>query len=85
MDDTFDEARRLLAGLVTGVVGREEAADWAMERIKDEKVDYHKNRALWTALDQLGGADLKVAPDAYLHGREDFESWLAQADESSHD
>ncbi|WP_370414887.1 hypothetical protein [Streptomyces fradiae] len=80
MDETFIEARRLLAGLISGQVDRAEAADWAMEKIRDESADYSSNAVLWTLLDRLAGADLKQSPESYLHGVEDFEAWLTDAD-----
>lgn len=82
MDETFTEARGLLAGLISSRVDREEVSDWAMERIKDANANYFSHTALWTLLDRLSGADLKQAPESYLHGVEDFEAWLIDADAS---
>ncbi|MFI6551142.1 hypothetical protein ACIBO9_48735 [Streptomyces prunicolor] len=80
MDGTFDEARRLLVRLISGQADRGEVADWAMLRIKGEGGEFSSEAALWTLLDRLAGADLKQSPDSYLHGIEDFEAWLADAD-----
>jgi hypothetical protein len=80
VDETFAEARRLLVGLTSGEVDREEAADWAMERIRDVSAGYSSEAALWTLLDRLAGADIKISPESYLHSVEDFEAWLADAD-----
>ncbi|MFE9890022.1 hypothetical protein [Streptomyces scopuliridis] len=82
MNETFLEARRLLVGLLSGQVGREEVADWALDRIKDEEKNYSANTALWNLLDRLSGVDLKRSPESYLHGIEDFEAWLADAEAS---
>jgi hypothetical protein len=80
LDDIFEQARSHLTGLVQGLVSREEAADWAMERVKDESVDYSSDETLWAALDRLAGADLHRDPGAYLHGEADFRAWLADLD-----
>ncbi|WP_406362751.1 DNA-binding protein [Streptomyces sp. NBC_01579] len=82
MDETFAEARELLAGLISGHVDRDEVADWAMEKIKDANANHFSNATLWTLLDRLAGADLKQSPESYLHGVEDFEAWLIDADAS---
>jgi hypothetical protein len=74
------QVKSLMAGLAQGSVSREEAADWAMARIKDESAGYSSDAALWTALDRLAGADLQHGPGVYLHGEEDFRSWLADFD-----
>ncbi|MGR6320736.1 hypothetical protein Q2K19_22115 [Micromonospora soli] len=76
MQDIHQEVARRLAGLVEGSVSREEVADWALARIKDEAADYQSDAILWAALDRLAGADLQQSPGAYLHGDEDFRSWL---------
>ena len=80
VDETFDEARRLLVGLISGQDDRGEVADWAMERMQIEGEDFSSNAALWRLLDRLAGADLKQSPESYLHGVEDFEAWLTDAD-----
>lgn len=70
----FENVKSHMAGLVQGSVSREEAADWALDRVKDESADYSSHAILWTALDWLAGADLQKAPRAYLHGDADFRS-----------
>jgi hypothetical protein len=82
MDETFAEARGLLTGLIASHVDREVVSDWAMARIKDANANYSSNAALWTLLERLSGADLKQSPESYLHGVEDFEAWLIDADAS---
>ncbi|MCE7009014.1 hypothetical protein LWC34_40305 [Kibdelosporangium philippinense] len=74
LDATFAEAKRLLAGLVSGEVSREEAADWAWPMVVD---DERYPAKLWEALGYLAGADLQVAPGKYLHGEADFRAWQA--------
>ncbi len=81
MDDIFEQVKRRITGLAQGSVSREEAADWAMERVKDESADYSSDATLWTALDRLAGADLQQGPGVYLHGEADFRSWLADLDQ----
>ncbi|OKA05344.1 hypothetical protein ATP06_0226625 [Amycolatopsis regifaucium] len=70
----------MLAALVKSEISREEAADWAIVRVREGASIYVDNPRVWTALDRLGGADLKIGPDAYLHGQADFESWLRELD-----
>lgn len=80
MGDVSTQVKSLMAGLAQGSVSREEAADWAMARIKDESAGYASDATLWTALDRLAGADLQQGPGVYLHGEGDFRSWLADFD-----
>lgn len=80
MGDIFEQVKSHVTDLIQGSVSREEAADWAMERVKDESADYSSHSILWTALDRLAGADLQQGPGLYLHGEADFRSWLADLD-----
>lgn len=77
--DLVIEVRVMLARLVAGKVDREQAANWAMARIKDEGEQYSDPIA-WRALDRLSGADLENEPGVYLHGEEDFGAWLSELD-----
>ncbi|MCF3136870.1 DNA-binding protein [Streptomyces olivochromogenes] len=70
-----------LRRLAEGGVSRDEVADWAMSLMESDAPELLDDR-LWTALDRLSGADLMVAAGQYLHGPEDFESWLAEFDAS---
>ncbi|MGW2819100.1 DNA-binding protein [Streptomyces sp. NPDC001415] len=67
----------LLRGLINGSMEREDVADWAMEWITDHEGEVTDPK-VWDALIQLSGADLKDAPDEYLHGADDFLAWLKQ-------
>ncbi|WP_201788852.1 hypothetical protein [Amycolatopsis orientalis] len=80
MRGVFDEVRSMLVGLVKSEISREQAADWAMARIREGAAEYADVSHVWTALDHLGGADLKTGVDTYLHGRLDFEAWLREMD-----
>jgi hypothetical protein len=80
VSDIFEQVKSYLSGLVQDSVSREEAADWALDRVKDESADYSSHATLWTALDRLAGADLQQGPGIYLHGESDFRSWLADLD-----
>lgn len=80
MSDGSTQVKSFMVGLVHGSVSREEAANWAMARLKDELADYSSDANLWAALDRLAGADLQQGPGMYLHGEEDFRSWLADFD-----
>ncbi|MBB5851725.1 hypothetical protein ACFQ05_00460 [Amycolatopsis umgeniensis] len=68
----------MLLALVKSEVSRELAADWAMVRIREGAPEYADDTLVWTALDRLGGADLKTATGSYLHGQADFDSWLRE-------
>lgn len=70
-----------LRRLAEGGVGRDEVADWAMGLVESDAPELRDDR-LWAALDRLSGADLRAAPGEYLHGPEDFESWLAEFEAS---
>lgn len=80
MDEIFEQVKDRIVGLVHGSISREEVADWAMERVKDESADYSSHATLWVALDRLAGADLQRGRGLYLHGETDFRSWLADVD-----
>ena len=79
-EETFQQARALIVGLLEGTASREYAADWAMVRIRDDIVDYASNAVLWMALDRLAGADLQESPGTYLHDKIDFRAWLNEVD-----
>lgn len=80
MPDILEQVRDRMTDLMQASVTREEVADWAMARIRDDSADYSSNSTLWRALDRLAGADLQQSPGVYLHGQEDFRSWLADLD-----
>lgn len=69
-----------MVALIRKSANREEIADWAMSRIKDESSDYSSDATLWTALDRLAGVDLQCGPGEYLHDESDIRSWLADID-----
>ena len=71
-----------MTALIEGSARREEVADWALALVRDGSADYSSDGALWTALDRLAGADLQQGPGVYLHGEEDFRSWLADLDKA---
>lgn len=62
MSDGSTQVKSFMVGLVHGSVSREEAANWAMARLKDESADYSSDANLWAALDRLAGADLQQGP-----------------------
>ncbi|MFF4400215.1 DNA-binding protein [Streptomyces sp. NPDC001480] len=70
------EIRSRLSLLVAGAVSRGELADWAMSAMESDAPELRDDR-IWMALDRLSGVDLMVAPGQYLHGREDFDVWVA--------
>ena len=72
---TREQIGEVLVSLAQGTIGVEEAASWAYGWMSREDADID-DEVVWDALDPLAGADLQTAPGVYLHGREDFESWL---------
>jgi hypothetical protein len=71
----YTEAR--LVALVDGSLTPEEAAEWARPFVVDEST--HPDRLdvpVWQALTELLGADLRSSPSEYLHGPDDYASWL---------
>ncbi|MEU6549749.1 DNA-binding protein [Streptomyces sp. NPDC046915] len=67
--------------LVVGAVSRGELSDWAMNVLESGAPEL-RDDGIWTALDRLSGVDLMVAPGQYLHGRDDFDVWIAEFDGS---
>ncbi|MDT0264806.1 hypothetical protein RM844_00725 [Streptomyces sp. DSM 44915] len=64
--------RRLLAD--PGTAGA--TADWAVATMAGDAPEL-ADETVWTALDQLGGADLETGTGR-LHGAADFAAWLAE-------
>ncbi|MFC7257776.1 MULTISPECIES: DNA-binding protein [Streptomyces] len=69
--------RSYLRSLAAGTITAEEAAEWAL-RMMDSDAPELRDERIWTALDRLSGADLMVGPGEYMHGQEDFDSWVAE-------
>ncbi|MEU6212719.1 hypothetical protein ABZ891_22790 [Streptomyces sp. NPDC047023] len=68
----------MIESLIAGDSTREEVADWAMFWVTEGEGDI-SNLALWGVLSTLSGADMKVGPDEYMHGIDDFTFWLSEA------
>ena len=68
------EAR--LAGLATGRLDKETVDRWAARWITDDTIDW--DPLSWWALNLLHGADLRSAPDEYLHDDRQLSEWLAE-------
>jgi hypothetical protein len=69
------EVEARLLDLIEGRSTREEAASWA-EQWVDSDGERVSDPAVWKALTQLSGADLKTIDRPYLHEQADFEAWL---------
>ena len=72
---TRDEIREVLRDLAAGRRTPAEVADWATPWVTEAAGEVD-DEVVWEALDWLAGADLETAPGKYLHGPEDFQSWL---------
>ena len=75
-----DVAARLEALLADhSAAARENAAAWAVEYILFDDPQLYpevRDAAVWNALTQLAGVDLRDAPDLFLHETEDVAVWL---------
>lgn len=61
----------------SGVISapREAVASWAMQWVARDDPGV-EDRAVWSALKHLAGADLEAGPSDYLHGEEDMHAWI---------
>lgn len=77
----YDVLEKLTA-LANSRISPEAAAEWASEWILADQqpgVEVRADdKAIWSAILQMHGADLRVSPNEYLHGLEDFAEWLSQ-------
>ncbi len=74
------EIAQILRGLLAGTLSRAEASRWAEPWITgDARVG---DRAVWSALELLGAADLISSDRPYLYEAVDFENCLSQLEES---
>ncbi|UNZ21743.1 DNA-binding protein [Streptomyces sp. 891-h] len=71
------ELKRRLQQLASGECSAEEVSTWALEIMESDSPELD-DEAVWTALDQLSGADLLMSPDTPLHGKKQFEEWLEE-------
>ncbi|WP_327714100.1 DNA-binding protein [Streptomyces sp. NBC_00490] len=76
-EDLEASTRSHLFSLASGAISPEEASEWAL-RVMDSDAPELQDERIWTALDRLSGADLMEGPGQYLHGKEDFESWVTE-------
>ncbi len=67
--------RARLLDLLAGSKTREEIADWAVTWVR-EPMPAVQDLVAWQALKDMSGADLRISPTDYLHGEDDFHSWL---------
>ncbi|WP_314253433.1 hypothetical protein [Streptomyces sp. DSM 40907] len=79
---TFEVALRMIESLISGEYTREEVADWAMIWVSEREQEV-SDLSLFDVLSTLSGADMKISPDEYMHGIEDFTAWLAEAQKAA--
>lgn len=76
------EIREIFADLISNKRSREDISLWAtslMQAQDEGRLFYHPQEAediIWEAIKYLIGVDLKILPDTYLHGTEDFEQYV---------
>jgi hypothetical protein len=73
---TKKEIQQKLHELVEHPELRGIVANWAIKFIFDDRDAPIKDDLVWNYLKILAGADLMDSPSTYLHGVEDFISWL---------
>ncbi|MFH9110287.1 DNA-binding protein [Streptomyces albus] len=76
MGITQEVAERLRA-LAAGEGSPEEASAWALSVMEGDAPEL-EDENVWHALDQLSGADLMLAPDTPMHGKEQFQQWFQE-------
>jgi len=76
------DVEQKLLGLLKGNVSREDVADWAAQWVRLECPGI-EDRAVWSGLKHLAGADLKESPQSYLHHDIDFHAWLDELQSSA--
>lgn len=69
--DVHDRLMRLLRGETP----RERVAGWAKRWVSLDDPGV-ADRAVWSALKHLAGADLLSEPGQYLHGEDDIHAWI---------
>ncbi|WFU83268.1 hypothetical protein QA645_11155 [Bradyrhizobium sp. CIAT3101] len=80
-EPTRSEVREKMLALLGDDTQRQRVADWAAQWVRrlDPGIEDAK---VWSAIISLSGADLRTSPDEYLHGDEDFASWLRDLGDS---
>ncbi|MBB4935575.1 hypothetical protein F4561_006469 [Lipingzhangella halophila] len=72
------EVVAVFEALLDGRMTRDEAERWAGQRVADDTQDPN-DPAVWKALDQLYGIDLRHGPEQpFLHSRAQVFQWLDQ-------
>jgi hypothetical protein len=64
-----------LTSLLDGTGDRGQVAEWAMQWV-DARDPGNVDEVVWTALNNLAGADSPSTDRLYLYDRQDFEAWL---------
>jgi hypothetical protein len=65
--------------LLRGDVSREDLATWARQWVAADDPGV-ADRAVWSALKHLAGADLLAGPSEYLHGEDDIHAWIDEVE-----
>jgi len=68
------EVRERILALIGSDESREVVSDWAARwiRLPDPNIE---DPVVWTAIQRLAGADLRISKEKYLHTDEDFMAW----------
>lgn len=80
-EPTRAEVRDKMLGLIGDDKQRQAVSDWAAQWVRRLDPDI-EDAQVWLAITRLSGADLRMSPDGYLHGDEDFAAWLTDLGES---
>jgi hypothetical protein len=72
---TRADVRRRISALLDGSASRDEVSDWAMQWVDAENPG-DIDEVVWSALNNLAGADAPTTDRRYLYDRPDFEAWL---------
>ena len=74
----FCEIKIIILKLLSNMISKEEASDWAMEFQYDEeqgKIEFNpqnKENEIWKSIQFLQGIDMKTSPTKYLHNNDDI-------------
>jgi hypothetical protein len=73
---TREETASVLRRLAAKSLSSEDASSWAVSILQNKDVSV-TDWAVWEALKNIGGADLRNPDGTYLYKIDDFSSWLA--------
>jgi hypothetical protein len=80
MEITINDVKNIFNQLISGVITREEADEWAYKLTEDEDANnlvYNpasKEDLIWDAISYLHGIDMQTAPGEYMYSIEDIKA-----------